>query len=96
MLHILMNSPFKNNNINRFSKMIDFFDDFLAIQDGVIISLKNNYFIKLIKSLTKNLYVLEEDLLARGFRKNISSIFFVINYEQFVFLTVKNKKQISW
>lgn len=91
-----MNSPFKNNNINRFSKMIDFFDDFLAIQDGVIISLKNNYFIKLIKSLTKNLYVLEEDLLARGFRKNISSIFFVINYEQFVFLTVKNKKQISW
>lgn len=96
MLHVLMNSPFKNSNINSFFKMVDFFDDFLAIQDGVIISLKNNYFIELIKSLTKNLYVLEEDLLARGFKKNISNFFFVINYEQFVFLTIKNKKQISW
>ncbi|WP_343189048.1 sulfurtransferase complex subunit TusB [Buchnera aphidicola (Chaitoregma tattakana)] len=95
MLHIFINSPF-NVDINSLCNLINKEDDIIAIQDGVIISLKNNIFLRKIISFSKNLYVLKEDLDARGLVTKISKNFSIVNYSDFVNLTVKNKSQIRW
>ncbi|WP_343183999.1 sulfurtransferase complex subunit TusB [Buchnera aphidicola (Ceratovacuna keduensis)] len=95
MLHVLINSPFYIDS-NIFFGLIRKRDDIIAIQDGVIISVKNNIFLKKIINLSKNLYVLEEDLEARGILKYVSKNFSIVNYFDFVDLTVKNKSQIKW
>ncbi|WP_343188177.1 sulfurtransferase complex subunit TusB [Buchnera aphidicola (Ceratoglyphina bambusae)] len=95
MLHILMNSPFfiDSKMLFNFIKKKDYF---IAIQDGVIISIKNNIFLNKIVNCSKNLYVLEEDLIARGLILKTSKNFSLINYSDFVDLTIKNKTQIKW
>ncbi|WP_343189908.1 sulfurtransferase complex subunit TusB [Buchnera aphidicola] len=95
MLHMLMSSPF-NIDINSFFKLIKKEDDIISIQDGVIISIEKNVFIKKIICLSKNLYVLKEDLEARGLVKKVSKNFLIINYSDFIDLTVKNVTQIRW
>ncbi|BGI51587.1 MAG: hypothetical protein BucCj_3430 [Buchnera aphidicola (Ceratovacuna japonica)] len=95
MLHVLTSSPFCIDT-NSFFGLIKNKDDFIAIQDGVIISLNNNIFLNKIILLSRNLYVLEEDLEARGILKNVSKNFSKINYFDFIDLTKKNKCQIRW
>lgn len=90
-----MSSPF-NIDINSFFKLIKKEDDIISIQDGVIISIEKNVFIKKIICLSKNLYVLKEDLEARGLVKKVSKNFLIINYSDFIDLTVKNVTQIRW
>ncbi|WP_422667415.1 sulfurtransferase complex subunit TusB [Buchnera aphidicola] len=95
MLHTLMQSPFKAN-ISLMINMLKKSDDFLALQDGVLISLNSNIFLKSIIFSNAGLYVLKEDVYARGLDKNISSKFQLIDYIHFVSLTIKNKKQMNW
>jgi tRNA 2-thiouridine synthesizing protein B len=90
-----MKSPFETN-ISFFSGMLKKTDDFLALQDGVLIALIDNIFLKKITFSSENLYVIKEDVYARGIHKNISSSFILISYIDFVNLTLKNKKQIIW
>ncbi|CAL4325388.1 Protein TusB [Buchnera aphidicola (Eriosoma lanigerum)] len=96
MLHMLINSPF-HCNINLLAKMISVDDDFIALQDGVLISVQNNIFLKKLHfPLIEKLYVLREDIIARGLSLHISSLFSVVNYNYFINLTVKHNKQINW
>ncbi|QCI26931.1 sulfurtransferase complex subunit TusB [Buchnera aphidicola (Thelaxes californica)] len=95
MLHILMSSPFKTN-IDYIVKFLNDFDDFLALQNGVLIALKNNVFLRHFKKKKVTLFVLQEDIIARGLEYQVSKIFHIINYTQFVTLTVKNKHQMKW
>ncbi|WP_295164100.1 sulfurtransferase complex subunit TusB [uncultured Buchnera sp.] len=95
MLHTLMKSPFETN-VSLFSSMLKKTDDFLALQDGVLIALIDNIFLKNIIFSSANLYAIKEDVYARGIHKNISSDFILISYVHFVTLTLKNKKQMSW
>lgn len=71
-------------------------DDFLALQDGVLIALVDSVFLKSINFSSVNLYVIKEDVYARGIHKNISNNFILISYIHFVSLTIKNKKQMNW
>ncbi|WP_284443155.1 sulfurtransferase complex subunit TusB [Buchnera aphidicola] len=95
MLHTLMKSPFETN-ISLIINMLKKSDDFLALQDGVLIGLKNNIFLKSIIMSSVKLYLIREDVYARGINKNISSKFILISYMHFVSLTVKHKKQMTW
>ncbi|HMI77072.1 MAG TPA: sulfurtransferase complex subunit TusB [Buchnera sp. (in: enterobacteria)] len=95
MLHTLIHSPFKSNMILLLN-MLNKNDDFLALQDGVFIALKNNFFLKKILKSSARLYLLKEDVYARGIYENISIEFILIDYNEFVFLTEKNKKQMNW
>ncbi|QCO71070.1 sulfurtransferase complex subunit TusB [Buchnera aphidicola] len=95
MLHTLMKSPFETN-ISLIINMLKKSDDFLALQDGVLIGLKNNIFLKTIIMSSVKLYLIREDVYARGINKNISSKFILISYMHFVSLTVKHKKQMTW
>jgi len=90
-----MKSPFETN-INLLLKMLKKKDDFLALQDGVLIALIDNIFLESILFSSANLYAIKEDVCARGIYKNISNNFILISYVQFVSLTVKHNKQMNW
>ncbi|XBC41729.1 MAG: sulfurtransferase complex subunit TusB [Buchnera aphidicola (Kaburagia rhusicola rhusicola)] len=95
MLHILMRSPFEINMI----LLIDLLrsnDDVIALQDSVIIAIDKNIFLKELLSIPIGLYVIKQDVYARGIQSKISSKVNIVDYLQFVFLTVKHKKQMSW
>ncbi|QCI17907.1 sulfurtransferase complex subunit TusB [Buchnera aphidicola (Acyrthosiphon lactucae)] len=95
MLHTLMKSPFETN-ISLIISMLKKSDDFLALQDGVLIALKDNIFLKKIIMSSVKLYLIKEDVYARGIHKNISNKFILISYIHFVSLTLKHKKQMTW
>ncbi|QCI22956.1 sulfurtransferase complex subunit TusB [Buchnera aphidicola] len=95
MLHTLMKSPFETN-VPLIINMLKKSDDFLALQDGVLIGLKNNIFLKSIIMSSVKLHLIKEDVYARGIEKNISSKFILISYIHFVSLTLKHKKQMTW
>ncbi|BAB13223.1 hypothetical protein [Buchnera aphidicola str. APS (Acyrthosiphon pisum)] len=90
-----MKSPFETN-VSLVISMLKKSDDFLALQDGVLIALKDNIFLKSIIMSPVKLYLIKEDVYARGIRKNISREFILINYIHFVSLTLKHKKQMTW
>ncbi|WP_343154191.1 sulfurtransferase complex subunit TusB [Buchnera aphidicola] len=95
MLHTLMQSPYKTN-ISLLISVLKKKDDFLALQDGVLIALTNNIFLESIMFTSANLYLIKEDVYARGIINNISSDFMLISYMHFVSLTLKNKIQMTW
>jgi tRNA 2-thiouridine synthesizing protein B len=95
MLHTLMKSPFEIN-VAFLISMLKKSDDFLALQDGVLIALKDNIFLKSIILSPVRLYLIKEDVYARGIHQNISSEFILISYIHFVSLTFKHKKQMTW
>lgn len=95
MLHTLMKSPFETN-ISLIISMLKKSDDFLALQDGVLIALQGNIFLKSIIMSSVKLYLIKEDVYARGIHKKISSEFILISYIHFVSLTLKHKKQMTW
>ncbi|ALD15454.1 sulfur transfer complex subunit TusB [Buchnera aphidicola (Aphis glycines)] len=95
MLHTLIHSPYKTN-IPLLISMLNKKDDFLALQDGVLIALTNSVFLDSIIFSSANLYLIQEDVYARGIIKNISSDFMLISYINFVSLTLKNKTQMVW
>lgn len=95
MLHILTQSPFQFN-ILLFFNMLKKSDDILLIQDGIILAIKDNIYLDRIVQYSINLYVLKEDVCARGLFDKLSNIFTIIEYQGFVQLTEKNKIQIKW
>ncbi|QCI16751.1 sulfurtransferase complex subunit TusB [Buchnera aphidicola (Aphis craccivora)] len=95
MLHTLIQSPYKTN-IPLLISMLKKQDDFLALQDGVLIALTNNFFLDSIIFSSANLYLIKDDVYARGIINNISSDFTLISYFHFVSLTLKNKTQMTW
>jgi tRNA 2-thiouridine synthesizing protein B len=90
-----MNSPFKSNMVLLLD-LLKKSDDLLALQDGVLIAVNDNYFLRNILDSSANLYVLKEDIEARGLYNKIATEFIVIDYQKFVFLTEKHKQQMNW
>ncbi|QCI19044.1 sulfurtransferase complex subunit TusB [Buchnera aphidicola] len=95
MLHTLIQSPY-SSNISLLIKILKKTDDFLALQDGVLIALTDNIFLDSIISSSANLYLIKEDVYARGIINNISHNFILVSYIHFVSLTLKNKTQMTW
>ncbi|XBC39182.1 MAG: sulfurtransferase complex subunit TusB [Buchnera aphidicola (Nurudea shiraii)] len=95
MLHILTRSPFEVNMI----LLVNFLksdDDIVVLQDGVIIAINGNVILNKFLSIPVKIYVLKNDINARGIQKKISNKVYVINYSEFVLLTIKHNKQMSW
>ncbi|MXP51287.1 sulfurtransferase complex subunit TusB [Pantoea sp. SoEX] len=97
MLHTIINSP-SYSDINTLLLLIDIKDDIILLQDGVIAGLKGNATLKKILQINKGIriYVLRDDLIARGLLKQISSKVYLMNYNGFVKLTEKHKQQMIW
>lgn len=95
MLHILLHSPYKTS-ITSLLSLSSVDDDLICIQDGVILGIKNNVFLKKMHKFFNFIYFLEEDLRARGLYDYIFKPDKIINYKNFVNLTIQHKNSITW
>jgi len=95
MLHTLINSPFRCD-FTALLRLLAAGDDVLLIQDGVLAALQGSQPLASLLNAPISLYVLQEDVSARGLSAQISSSVTTVSYTDFVALTVKNPQQMTW
>lgn len=95
MLHILRHSPF-NTDFETLLRCINPGDTLLLLQDGVIAAIKGNRYLELLLAAPISISVLREDLEARGLSAQISSKIDTVSYNDFVRLTIKHERQMTW
>ncbi|WP_034949404.1 sulfurtransferase complex subunit TusB [Erwinia oleae] len=95
MLHTLTHSPFQYD-FNAMLRMLASGDDVLLMQDGVLAALKGGQALEFLLAAPISLYVLRDDLIARGLSAQISHKAQAISYNEFVALVVKNPQQMTW
>jgi tRNA 2-thiouridine synthesizing protein B len=71
-------------------------DDLLLLQDGVIAGLDGALALEELLASPLSLYALDADVIARGLAAHFSDKIAVINYNDFVSLTVKQEQQMAW
>lgn len=95
MLHTLMSSPFQCD-LALLTRMLRPGDDLLLLQDGVLAALEGSLPLNALLNAPATLYVLQEDLDARGLFAQISNKVTPVSYTEFVALTVKHPQQMTW
>ncbi|WP_158780859.1 sulfurtransferase complex subunit TusB [Pantoea sp. BAV 3049] len=95
MLHTLINSPFKCD-FAALLRLLAEGDDVLLMQDGVLAALQGSQALESLLNAPISLYVLQEDVIARGLSAHISINVATVGYNHFVALTVKNSQQMTW
>ncbi|WP_428944884.1 sulfurtransferase complex subunit TusB [Pantoea sp. FN060301] len=95
MLHILNQSPFKSD-FNALLRMLAQGDEVLLIQDGVLAALEGSQALESLLLAPISLYVLQDDISARGLSAHISTRAAAVSYTDFVELTVKHPQQMTW
>ncbi|MGZ0750932.1 sulfurtransferase complex subunit TusB [Kluyvera sichuanensis] len=95
MLHTLRTSPW-HADISGMTRLMDDGDDLLLIADGVLAAVENGRFLEILRAAPISIYVLNEDVQARGLCAQISSDVIMVSYTDFVRLTVKHASQIAW
>ena len=95
MLHILRQSPF-NTDLDTLLRCMNEGDDLLLLQDGVIAAIKGSRYLELLLAAPISISALQEDLEARGLAAQISSKIDTVSYNDFVRLTVKHERQMTW
>jgi len=95
MLHTLMTSPFRCD-VAALRRLLADGDDVLLLQDGVIAALEGSPALEALLNAPISLYVLQEDVEARGLSAQISTNVTTVGYTDFVALVVKNPQQMTW
>ncbi|WWP00493.1 MAG: sulfurtransferase complex subunit TusB [Candidatus Dasytiphilus stammeri] len=95
MLHILFNSPY-HCDFSTLLRILSSDDEILLVQDGVILALEGSRKLNSLKKYSVNLFVLRDDVMARGLLSKISSSILLVSYDEFVKLTVLHVNLISW
>ena len=84
------------SDLETFLSLLTKEDDVLLIQDGVLAVLEENPLLKYCLQQQISIYALIDDVLARGLKGQVSHHIKLINYGDFVDLTVKHPQQIHW
>ena len=71
-------------------------DDLLLLSDGVIAAIAEGRFLEILQSASISIYVLQEDIEARGLTGQIADSVIRVSYTEFVRLTVKHAGQLAW
>jgi len=95
MLYSISRSPYQCDLVYLL-RLVTPQDDIVFLQDGVVALIKKGIVYNLMLSQLKNLFVLEDDLLARGLRYQVTDNIRVINYNAFVELTTKHRQYLAW
>ena len=99
ILHTVNKSPFSHTTLSSCLKVVQAGDALLLIEDGVYGALETNPLTESIVVLASRgveLYVLSEDLQARGLEKARAEHFSAIDYGRFVELCTAHKSVQSW
>lgn len=95
MLHMLGCSPYQID-FHALLRNVCKDDAILLLQDGVIAGLAGTHYCGLLLDITTSIFVLLPDLLARGLSSQVADEIKIIDYNDFVALTVTYPKQIVW
>lgn len=95
MLHTLMSSPFRCDLAAMLRLLADG-DDVLLMQDGVIAALEGSKALEALLNAPISVFVLKEDVDARGLGAQISTRVTAVSYTDFVTLVVKHPQQMTW
>lgn len=95
MLFTLSHSP-QQCDLAALIQLVGDEDALLLMQDGVLAALENSMAQSHISVLTCPVYVLSEDLHARGLVGQISHKWTPIDYNGFVDLTERHRQHIAW
>ncbi|VFP80382.1 sulfurtransferase complex subunit TusB [Candidatus Erwinia haradaeae] len=95
MLHTISRSP-SYCDFPAILRLISAGDDVLLLEDGVLSGMQGSDTLQELLSMKITLYILREDLIARGLLIYISSRARVVNYDGFIQLRIKNLQQIAW
>ncbi len=94
ILHLIATSPFSHPAMTRCLECLGTNDSILLMEDGVLLLAQP----KLLPDLGahQHLYVIEQDVLARGLNSHQYPAVEPVNYEQFVELVTQHQKTLTW
>lgn len=95
MLYTLLQSPWQCD-IDSLLLLMQEGDDLLLMQDGVTAALEGSQMFIKLQASPAALWVLEEDVVARGLVEQISTKVVRLDYTGFVAMTVKHQQQVAW
>lgn len=95
MLFTLAHSP-QQCDLSALIRLIGRDDALLLMQDGVLAALENSVAQSHLSVVSCPMYVLSEDLQARGLAGQISHKLTPIDYNGFVDLTEKHSQHVAW
>lgn len=94
-LHTLSRSPY-HTDIDAILRCVLPQDALLLLQDGVIAALGQGNMVVRLLAFGIPVYVLQEDVNARGLAEQISTSTILIDYTEFVRLTAQHAVQLAW
>ena len=95
MLHTLSVSPW-HADIAAMLRLMEHGDDLVLLSDGVTAAIADGHFLEILQSAPITLYVLQDDVDARGLAGQIADSVVRVGYTDFVSLTVKHEGQLAW
>ncbi|MEN3752741.1 sulfurtransferase complex subunit TusB [Mangrovibacter yixingensis] len=95
MLHTLFHSP-SQIDLSLLKRNLREGDALLLLQDGVYAAIEGSAAFSELRACSASLYVLEDDVQARGISGQISTSIGRVSYNDFVTLAVKHKNQMAW
>ncbi|KHN50144.1 sulfurtransferase complex subunit TusB [Pectobacterium fontis] len=95
MLHTLSCSPY-HADLDALLRSVGQGDAVVLLQDGVIAALAGGDSIRRLLDPEVPLYALRADVAARGITEQISNSVVLIDYNEFVQLTVEYPQQLAW
>ncbi|WWO98843.1 MAG: sulfurtransferase complex subunit TusB [Candidatus Dasytiphilus stammeri] len=95
MLHLL-SKPLYEINIDIFLQILMQGDEIFLLQDGIIMGFKNHVFLKKLSTITVAVFALKNDVEARGVLQLMSSSITLIDYNEFITLSINHIQQIHW
>lgn len=93
MLHTLTKSPV-SADLTTLCQMMGEDDELLLLQDGVLCAMRGSPALDALPA--ERVYALAEDVEARGLSAHISPDVRLLDYTQFVTLSIKHTSQMAW
>lgn len=95
MLYTLLHSPWQCD-LDSLLLLLKDGDDLLLLQDGVTAALAGSQMLTKLSTSPATLWVLLEDVAARGLAEQISTKVARLDYTGFVAMTAKHQQQVAW
>ncbi|WP_028025939.1 sulfurtransferase complex subunit TusB [Enterovibrio calviensis] len=96
MLHTVSTSPFSSSSLSNCLRYSDPNSEILLIEDAVIAAIDSGQWQQALTSCGRRIYVLHEDVVARGINDEIIKSFKVIDIKGFISLTERHVTQMKW
>ncbi|MDD1796359.1 sulfurtransferase complex subunit TusB [Enterovibrio makurazakiensis] len=96
MLHTVSSSPFSSSSLSNCLRYSDVNSEILLIEDAVIAAIDSGQWQQTLTSCGRRIYVLREDVVARGINEENIKSAELVDIKGFVSLTERHVTQMKW